>query len=482
MVVTCVIAKEKKHVFMSLARFTALCLSCALFGGAVASAETPATPTPAPKATPAAFQYSGNIRAFYFTRTNRVQNAGNPNRTAFNLGGKLHGDYHFGDSPFTVGATYYGADPLGANGSNPGFNPRIDNTLPGFDLSTLGEAYVQIKTKGFFAKIGDQNYKSPWAPDSDSRIKPALYQGADVAIGFGKGFTLGLTDMIRFENRTSSAFEKTTLLTGGPIAGGPSNPRIETNGFSVASLGYKYGSQFNATIYNYAFTDIANLVYAEGKYYPSPKSPIKPYVAAQFVDEHQAGRALVGIVNNSTYGMQIGASFTKNIDLAASFDESPERTATLVGSCAQAAQSGYFLDAGGTPNCKSYAPGTYTVYYGGIATPYSDSYATDPLYTTSISQGVADRHSTGQSFKVAGTFQTSDKKVKLILSQAFYDYSNGAGVNATKEFDADATYFFNKVGPGAYHGLSIRHRYADRTQPTLPFDFKYNRTQLEYDF
>jgi hypothetical protein len=40
----------------------------------------------------------------------------------------------------------------------------------------------------------------------------------------------------------------------------------------------------------------------------------------------------------------------------------------------------------------------------------------------------------------------------------------------------------SQVGTGPYHGLSLRHRYADRRQPTLPFDFKYNRTQLQYDF
>ncbi|MDQ2873180.1 MAG: OprD family porin [Candidatus Eremiobacteraeota bacterium] len=468
-------------MFRQLAR-TALIGACGvLFASAAASAQQ-ATPAPAPTATPSAFTYSGTLRAFYFTRSNLVQNGANPNRTAFNFGGKLHGDYRFGTTPFSVGASYYGADPFGANGSNAGFNPRIDNTLPGFSLSTLGEAYLQYKTKTVYVKAGNQNYKSPWAPDSDSRIKPALYQGADVALGLVKNVTLGLTDVIRFQNRTSSVFDKTTLLTGGPIAGGPNNPRIETNGFAVASLGYKNGSAVSATLYDYAFYNIANLVYGEAKFFPSPKSPIKPYVAAQFVHEHQAGQAVVGIIDNTTYGMQVGATFSKNVDLALGYDQSPEKTATLNGTCAQAGTSGYFIDAGGTSSCRTYAPGTFTLYYGGIASPYSDSYATDPLYTTSISQGAADRHSTGRSFKLGGTFQTSDKRVKLILSQAYYDYSNGAGANTTKEFDADATYFFNKVTSGTYRGLSLRHRYADRVQPTLPFDFKYNRTQLQYDF
>ncbi|MDQ2681441.1 MAG: hypothetical protein M3Y21_10570 [Candidatus Eremiobacteraeota bacterium] len=95
---------------------------------------------------------------------------------------------------------------------------------------------------------------------------------------------------------------------------------------------------------------------------------------------------------------------------------------------------------------------------------------------------MVDRHSAGTGYKLAATFQTNNKRIKAILSRAFYDYGNGAGPNKTYETNVDVTYFFNKVGKGAYRGLSVRHRYAERSQPTLPFDFKYNRTQLQYDF
>jgi hypothetical protein len=90
--------------------------------------------------------------------------------------------------------------------------------------------------------------------------------------------------------------------------------------------------------------------------------------------------------------------------------------------------------------------------------------------------------------KVSGTFYTAQKQVRLIVSHAWYVYGNDAvGISPTQETDVDGTYFFNKVGKGAYHGLSLRHRYAERTQTfTAAFgglpDFKYNRTQLEYDF
>ena len=44
------------------------------------------------------------------------------------------------------------------------------------------------------------------------------------------------------------------------------------------------------------------------------------------------------------------------------------------------------------------------------------------------------------------------------------------------------TYNFNAVRAGTYRGLSLRERFADRTQPTLPYNFKYVRHQLQYSF
>ena len=125
------------------------------------------------------------------------------------------------------------------------------------------------------------------------------------------------------------------------------------------------------------------------------------------------------------------------------------------------------------------------MYYGGWASPYTDSYATDVLFTTSISQGMADRRSPGQAVKVQATFYTFNKRIRFIASRAYYDYGNAAGgVAPTQESDLDGTYYFNPVGKGAYRGLSFRYRYAERTQNffTTNPDFKYNRAQLEYAF
>ncbi|MBC5815747.1 MAG: hypothetical protein GIW97_04315, partial [Candidatus Eremiobacteraeota bacterium] len=152
---------------------------------------------------------------------------------------------------------------------------------------------------------------------------------------------------------------------------------------------------------------------------------------------------------------------------------------------------------GGVAATKAVIPGAPVLCYGGgIASPYSDSYATDPLYTTSISQGMADVRKPGTGLKAAFTVQTNNKRLKGVFSGAQYYYglpttiSIANAVDLRKELNIDIQYFFSPIVSGKpYHAFSIRHRYADRstffglgaTATSTP-DFKYNRTQLEWTF
>jgi hypothetical protein len=191
-------------------------------------------------------------------------------------------------------------------------------------------------------------------------------------------------------------------------------------------------------------------------------------------------------VKNDTITLPAGVACFANHELGTS------KAGTWGTSAATTLQ--YFLPSGGTPNCIPGAGmagvkgGTAAVYYGGWASPYTDSYATDVLFDTSISQGMVDRRSPGSGVKVAGTFYMAQKRVRLIVSHAWYTYGNDAlGLSPTQETNIDATYYFSRPGKGPYHGWSLRHRYAERTQDFTGSyggspDFKYNRTQLEFDF
>ena len=490
---------------MSVSFFVGSSASVALAQTTPLPAQTPvpAQAAPAPAQTPAVVpkasagpvdrvRFTGNARIYDFTRTNRV----GTNASAFNTEAKLHGEYTFPGTPWTIGVTYFGAEPFGANGTNPGFNKKVDNTLPGYALSLLGEYYLQYKTKYATAWTGKQIINTPWANPSDSRLVPVIFQGTAVSVNLSPNTTLGAMYMARFRHRTSSAFESNTLLTscdntGAGVPGDPCNPQFTTQGFLLLYGTQKFSPQLSLNAYNYQVYDIVNMWHLETKYNWAPKSLFNPYVAMQYVAESNTGTSDIGIVKNHTSGFQFGASAGKNIDLALSFNASPYEAFTTASASLCGGGSGKFAPklggvfGGGVGLKVPGAPkGTVNCYGGGLASPYTDSYATDPLYTTTISQGLADTHKPGYANKIAGTFQTNDRRFRLILAHGWYNYSlPSAAQDRRREFNADLTYFFNHVDPKQpYRGLAVRYRYADRVQLSAPFDFKYNRAQLEYTF
>jgi hypothetical protein len=493
----------------------------ALFTMGIASAETSATPAaklkgPAPKNP---FTWNGYVRNYYFTRLNNPQlsskNALNQasNATSFSL----HGAYSISNN-FSVGATYLYATPFTNNCDTAAEYAKgapcakgnkqttiqgtnADNTLPAFNLSTLYEAYLQYKDDALYGKIGNQVINFPWASNSDSRLKPAAYQGADFIAAVDKNWAIEASYMDRFESRASSDFVNSTLLTATNIVDAPgagSNLHIApfsavtTPGFYYINAAYK-GGPLTFNIGDYDFVNIANALWVTGQY--NLPGYAKPFIAAQIGNETNSGSGVIGKVNSQVFGVQGGITPWNNVTLTVGYDYIPEKSDTLTlpagvtcsstGSIGGSAVFPYFLPSGGTPQCHSNTNGTTTVYYGGWASPYTDSYATDPLFTTSISQGMADRRSAGQAVKVGATVYAFNKRIRFIVSRAYYQYGNAtAGVAPTQETNLDGTYWFNPLGKGSYHGLLFRYRYAERTQNffTTNPDFKYNRAQLEYDF
>ncbi len=485
-----------------------------------------AADTPAPKATTQPInrvKLSSTLRSFYFTRSNACcypkrsatlpadpRGGANQNAAAFNLGGRIHAEYGIPNTPLSVGATYFGAEPFSANdnrrnapsagyaqGFDPcsdkaaGFDPCVDNTLPGFALSSLGEMYLQYKTKWISAQVGKESINTPWANPSDSRIVPVTFQGATLSINFAPGWTATAMRMARWKNRTSSAFDANSLLCNqsptpanfpGPACKrSDAAPGTPTSGFLLLGLSRTFSPYLSASAYNYEFYDVANLTHIEAKYTYAPRSPLKPFLAGQYIAESDTGRSIVGAIHNHTIGAQLGASFSKEIDAALSYNSSP--IVTYV----SASPASIFLPVGGTQATGASVPGapsgTKFLYGGGIASPYTDSYATDPLYTTSITQGMADRRSAGTALKLAITAYTNNRHLRGIFSRATYNYNTPAGTSKAAETNFDLTYFFNKIDPKKpYSGLSLRHRLAIRDQTQSPFTFIYNRTQLEYSF
>jgi hypothetical protein len=141
------------------------------------------------------------------------------------------------------------------------------------------------------------------------------------------------------------------------------------------------------------------------------------------------------------------------------------------------------------PSDKSVPKGDVVCYGGGLASPYTVGYTSDPLYTTSLTQGMPEVLKPGTAVRAVLAWQSDNHRVRAYAAGASYNYSlpgSAAGVgngDSRAEFDLDAWFFFNPVpAAGPYKGLSLRQRYGDRTQPFAPFEFKSSRTQLEYDF
>ena len=508
------------HTRLSLApRATSYAALIAAFVLSAASAGAQSSPAPVPSPSPA-LSVRGSFRAYDFTRQNAstgIGGAGQVNQQSIELGLALHGDYHVANTPLSLGASYLVALP--ANGcvnpvshlsppcgklKAPALNP--DDSLPGFALNALYEAYVQYKDAHLSAKLGDQVFNTLWTSSSDTRIKPTAYQGADVVFAPSPVWSFEIADMVRFQGRVNSTFEKNTLLTSFPAgtAGVPANTfvpggnSISTAGLQYARIGYAGTHGLVSSLHLYRFDDIAGLVWLEARY-TALGQRTKPYVAFHGGYERESGAAVVGKIFSTPAGVQIGGSVTRNIGLTISYERIPARSDTIrlpAGDTCNATQlltvkkgtSFPYLLPVNAPQCVANADGTTTIRYGGFASPYTDGYGTDPLWVTSLTQSPIDRHAPFSGPKIQATWSSNDKRLVVYVTQSYLEYGNLFRSQLLSEVNADAQYFASRVRPGApYKGLLLRYRYGSRqvtnvtTYGGLP-QFRYNRAQMEYDF
>lgn len=415
---------------------------------------------------------------------------GTQNQAAANVGIRLHAYYHFMRSPWSLGAAYYGAGGLYANGpcsqvSNygpggactPQQQAKTDNTLPAFGLNTLGEAFVQYQTPATFVRVGNQLLNTPFALPDDSRLKPVLFRAFSSNFVLGHHLRLTADRITRFEHRTSSAFLPQTFVTGAR----------SVPGALYLALSYAPEKQFSALLGNYQFYNIASLTYGQARFNLKKRGTFAPYVAVQDVQESQAGAAYAGRIANSTLGFQFGAKLNHNVSFALSSDTSPWHSVTVAAANAQAAAAGIFTPAGGTPVARSNGNGTFTVYYGGVASPYTDAYAGDALFTSIPTNSMAQRRSAGTGLKGSVFAQTRNQRFQVTLARALFDFGNGAGSESTAVSMIDAYYYFGPHTGKAFHGFWLRNRWIQRTQTNtqqfggIPL-LNYNNFYMGYNF
>jgi len=398
--------------------------------------------------------WNGYLRDYYFTRNFTATGAPN-NLKANSFGGMFN--YLTPDfaGDFSVGGTFWSAqDIFGLNNETQSYS-HLETTLAGTQpIYTIGQAFLQWKSDNILIRGGNQLLNTPWMGGSDSRMVPATYQGVLADFTLTSGLDLIVAREFRWKSRTSSTFSATTLYNANGldgIYGGASNANVGTqtnNGTATAGLTYKNGGA-SAQAWYYKFYGLTGAAYADGSYVFNTGSGVSPVIGAQYLHEsHDANNLLASSVNNSTYGVMAGINFSGD-SLVASYNKISTST-------------GDFKN-------------------GGIVSPYSAGYATDPLYTTSMTAGLVEK-GVGNAWKLAGTFFFMGKQLRLITSYA--RYNTDPNFPNTNETDMDLTWFFS----GSLKGFSVRNRLGivhgvNGTDGAPNFGtFYFNRVMLEYDF
>lgn len=382
-------------------------------------------------------KFTGFLRNYYFNRMyNRT--GGPPNQSALSFGGMINAQ----TAPIygvSADAAVYTAQPFGLNSKNPA---EVDTTLPGVPLTALGQAYLQYQNPQLLVRGGYQIIKTPWITDSDARMIPATYEA-------GLGTYTPIPDLsftamrvIGFKSRIDDWYPDTNLY----FLSVPQLANIDNTGGTIAvGSNYKY-EDLKLQAWYYEFYNFGNLLYGDASFVYKNCTKINPLIALQAGSETGDGK-----------------NYLEEVNLG-------ETDARLLGG-----QAGAEIYDGKLTFGYDYIPRVSDAFQDGdIVSPYTASYASDPLYTTSMIAGLIEKAS-GQAWKVTGSynfFQT------FLLSASYAKYYTEPFVPDTNEGDIDGTYSFH----GWLKGFSVRDRIGILNGIPRFGRFVYNRVMLQYNF
>lgn len=410
----------------------------------------------------------GQIRSYYFTQA--FGPGSPPDRTAYSLGGYLnmHTPSIYG---FSGDVGFNTANSLGTHGSP----DTVDTTLAGLNasLTVLTQAYLQYELPSVLTiRAGNQSINSPWINPSDSRMIPASYQGFYGEVSPVENVHLYGMRIYRWKSRTSPHYYNDNLyyklgFDGDPMYSGNRAELTNAPTFD-GTLAFGADAEYRgarAEVWYYDFYQFAKMLHADVNYHYQNESGVEPYVEGQFVHEWEANSLL-----NSNAGY-----LTNQID---------GFTGNSVKTFAWGVRTGVNYDVGGSTlgegnlswafNKIDYNAGA--VGGGAIVSPYTNGYATDPLYTTSMIRGLVEM-GPGNAWKVSWTQHLWDKRFRFTLSYADYHLQRAGGAN--DEY-LDLVY----SPKGVLEGLSIRDRLevAHGNLGVHKGHFLYNRVMLTYSF
>lgn len=403
--------------------------------------------------------FTSQLRAYYFRRDYATASVVNAN--AFAVGGLFNYQTAEFLDGFSVGASLFTANALDTHNSNPA---RIDTTLIGKanSINSLGQAFLQYSGHGLQVRVGNQLVTTPWANPSDARVIPATYQAAYGAFSPVAGLTFEALRILRYKGRTADGFFKDNnyyppTWEGDADYGGTSNlpaTASATNGTAAFGIDYAVDG-LRSTAWYYRFYDFAQILYAQADETLPLASAVKPFAGAQVVREW--GSSNIFADTGTHFFGQPGTS-VDNLTLGG-----------IVGLKAYGASLSISYDHLGSEGSGALGGGV-------LISPYTASYATDPLYSSSMIRGMVEL-GPGSAWKAAASEQAFDGELTLTASLA--EYRTDFNGNDTETY-FDVIY----LPPGWLKGLSLRNRLEignGRVNPGKRH-FVYNRLMVAYSF
>lgn len=400
----------------------------------------------------------GQFRSYYFRRDYGATSA--VNADAFAVAGLFNYRTPRFLGGFSLEASYFTANALGSHATDPA---RIDLTLSGRanSINALGQAYLQYTGHGALLRLGDQVLATPWAGPSDSRVLPETYQAGYAVLTPTRDLRLSALWILRHRGRTSDGYFRDNNYYP-PAWHGDANYGVLGNlpadapgsaGTVAAGAGYERDG-LKITGWYYDFHDFAHLLYAQVQETLASNRPIEPFAGVQVVREWGAtnifaitGTHLLGqpgtAVSNFTLGGIVGV-MAYGARLSVAFDRMRERSGALGG--------------------------------GALVSPYTQNFATDPLYTSSMIRGMVEL-GPGSAWKVTAGGRLLGERLELTASFAEY--------HAAFNGDDSETYLDVIYRPRGYlQNLSLRDRMEISSGRVNPGhrDFLYNRVMIAYRF
>lgn len=327
-----------------------------------------------------------------------------------------------------IGAGFYTAQDLGLNPDNP---DRVDTRM-GSDVEVLGEAYLKLSAKNNSLTLGRQKIITPFATPLDIFLVPFTYEGASYKFAGIENLSLELNHINTIKVAGSDEFVDVGIWSTQRLG-------VDTRSTSgTTMLGINYATEtvmFKA--WHYTFADLFHAEYFQINYSFDAISKIKPFAAAQFIQQSTAGDGLLGTVESETLGAEIGAS---------------------IGSTRW--MFGYNRVAENTDSFRN----------GAFIAPYS--FASSPLFTNNMLQTM-ENIDAGESTKLTFFYNLPDLEVKV--SYARLDFTSVVDRNASC---VDLTYKMDKL----LKGLTFRYRAEWVSSASASVSQSDQRLQLQYAF